>query len=396
MSAESVINAYLDESEPTLTLEALQVYVQEGVSIKPLGAVMKFMKQIKNMTSIDRFFSGNKRMVRSAAHQAVRAVDDDIFGAESKQEKTQQKRNEPTGSPAPKNDKQAESYLKRLYLYFKTIVKGLSFPEMKQVFRVAVVMITKMLIGVGLVGSAILTNGLAIPIALIIVILCILNAAEQTKDIQDETERINLTSAYRNVMAGFKKFFFSFHFDKEEGKFAIISTVILAVLVWVKTHIKFFEKAFTALYHYVGQSGAKVWSTAKGILGKASLYKIMDLANNSENYKEFEAAMLAAGFSEENFDKVENMFKDGWESMPKDKKLAYLKDKLRGGIESGSAAAGKKTKEFGEKSAKYMYWGLIVVGVATILYLFAEMVDRYNLKKVKEREDDREEFERTV
>jgi uncharacterized membrane protein len=396
MSAESVINEYLsDEAGGTLTLESLQVYVQEGVSIKPLAGVVRFLRQVKSISSIDKVFSKNKNSIRSAAVKAVNAVDDDIFSDSEEEGSGGNNNDTPVSKPAPENDREAEGYLKSLYLYFKKVIKGLGFPEMKQVYRTAKAVVTKLLIGVGLVGMAVIAP-LSIPIALIIVVMCITNAVEQTKDIEDETERINLKQAFNNVMQGFKKMFLSLKINKGEGKFAIISTLIVGVLMWVKSQITDVQNVFTSAFSWIRQGGVGAWNVAKSKISAATdLQTVAKLVTSAATREEVVEAMIKKGIDPKKLDELERRVKNLWD-LPPEQRSKQIKGIIRGHYKKGLETAGGMEKEAASKTTKAIYWGIVIVGIATILYLFANMVDSFNLKRVKEREDDSEEFERTI
>ena len=68
-------------------------------------------------------------------------------------------------------------------------------------------------------------------------------------------------------------------------------------------------------------------------------------------------------------------------------------DSIISGKISPSAVMGRK---YGRTIAKFsIKWVIPILIAATILYLFSEIVDSFNIKKLKE-EDNREEFERIV
>jgi uncharacterized membrane protein len=396
MSAESVINEYLSEEGGTLTLESLQVYVQEGVSIKPLAGLVQFLRQVKSMASIDKVFSTKKNVIRMAAVKAVKAVDDDIFSESEDDDSSSSDNDSPVDEPAPENEREAEGYLKRMYLYFKKVIKGLGFPEMKQVFRAALAVVTKLLMGVGLIGMAVIMP-LSIPIALIIVVMCITNAVEQTKDIEDETERINLKQAFNNVMQGFKRMFLSLKINKGEGKFAIISSIIVGVLFWIKSKMHNVQYVFTSIFSHLRAGVVKPgWNLAKQNLAAATDAKlIIGMIMSADTREEVVKAMHQKGIPPERLAAIESQVQNLWDMSPEQRK-PHVKKLIRGAVVSGAQKARPLEKEAASKTSKALYWGIVIVGVATILYLFANIVDSYNLKKVKEREDDREEFERTV
>jgi hypothetical protein len=400
MSAEKVINEYLNDSGGTVTLESLQVYVQEGVSLKPLAGVVNFLRQVKGIEAIDRLFSKNKQSVRMASNKAINSVEDELFGDDEEIGSSDHKNNSPVNVPAPTNEREAENYLKRIYLYFKKFIKGLSFPELKQVFRVAVSVVTKLLIGVGVVGSVILTSGLIIPIALIITIICIMNAAEQTKDIEDETERINLKAALKNVLNGFKKMITSLKIDPQTTKFAVISSVIVGTLWFIKSQQKNIQELLTKGIGWIADTTKLGFDYSDSFLDSLMKIPVRFVKGSAGTIRAFLDQFRGADkvVVQQVVEKKNREYaaarQDG-KTHEEARKIANdatrkLIEKIRKGKERASRS------NLGKQAGKAAVWAIIIIGIATILYLFAEMVDNYNMKKVKEREEDKEEFERTL
>ena len=400
MSAENIINDYLsDDSTATLTLESLQVYVQEGVSIGPLVGLIDFLRQIKSMTSIDNLFSIKKNTIRMAAVKAARAVDDDIFSDDGGSNKN----DSPVDEPAPTTEAQAEGYLKRMFLYFKKIIKGLSFPEMKTIYTTAKSVIIKLLAGVGIVGMGVVIP-LTIPLSLMIVVICIMNAVEQTEDIEDESSRINLKQAFNTVMSSFKKMFTTLKVGKGEGKFAVISSIIVGIMGWMKWKFINTDKARNVI--------ASKMTIAKKIISTfgGGPMKLLDNLEQIENAVVKGVVSSAKGAIKTVMDMLPGISQASILALLEKKRHAYDK-----AIASGKTPAeareisrkvvsgiikqvrdAKTTAGQSGATSKVIYWGVTVIAIATILYLFANLVDSFNLRRVKEREDDSEEFERTV
>lgn len=392
MSAENVINSYLTDSESVVTLESLQQYVQEGISIKPLETLVSMLKQLTNFASINKLFSDNKSIVRSALNKSVKAVDDDLFSENVDIDKTEHTHNNPVNTPAPINEKQADGYLKKLYLYFKGFIKGLKFPDIKDVYKGAYTIITKLLIGTGMVLTSMVTAYIAIPAAIMVVVMCMLNAVEQTKDITDENSRIDIKSAFSNVMSGFKRMITSLTLEKGQGKFAIISVIISGTLLWIKHNMGEISSKLSTFLAKASVQLAKGPDIAREIvkmLEGVEIQAIKDIKSVLNNMLD-----KIGVFSEQQKNAIAYAFKHF-----KEQALAQGKTEAEADTIAAQAVTDKiqeylNLDKIASKTTKVIYIGLVVAGVATILYLFAEMVDNFNLKKIKNAEDDREEFEK--
>lgn len=392
MSAEKTINNYLDDKSNNLTLESLQTYVQEGIDFKPLHGLISFLNNVSSIAAIQNLFSSNKKLVHMALNKAMKAADDDLFGEDEEVDEQSHKENNPTNQPAPTDEKEAESYLKRLYLYFKDYIKGLNFSDIKTIFKTAVAIMTKMLIAVGIVAT-IMVTWYVIPIAIIVVVICMLNAVDQTKDIGDETQRIDIKSAFKNVMEGFKRMVTSLKIEKGQAKFGILSTLIAGTLLWIKSNMSniasFINKYITKSSNMASKAPDKIrlfidvlsgvhWDKAKDL--RTVLHNALNTVTGlNQDKKDILAGLYAAVY--------EDAIANG--KSPKQAKVLAAKKVTE------RYAKLTNTSNVADKTTKVLVIAVSIVGIATIIYLFSEMVDNFNLKKIKEREDEREEFERS-
>lgn len=352
MSAELAINNYICDDNKSLTLESLKVYVSEGVDINPLRVVTSFVDKLRDIKGLFSLFSNNKDLVRSSSVKALRSIDSTIFGSSDVN-------NSPVSKPAPKTKKDAENFLKRYYNYISNKVRGkISFQQVKAIFNNAFNIIVKLLAGAGIVALSIV-QPLAIPFALIIVLICMWNAVEQSENIDDPNRKIDLKRSFNNIMSGFKKMFLSVKSQKHEGKFAFISALLVGFLWFIKkstNFTKFIQVIFANAGKEIARAGALITNVTK---------KMVDKLPESE---------VAKAVSDEYFSgkKVDIKF-------PSKEKI------INAGGEAGTT--------FG----KIMVVAVLpIIAIASILYLFAEVVDHFNLKKIKELDDEQEEFAKVL
>ena len=375
MSAENIIDSYLKSDYP-VTFESLQIYVEEAVSVKPLLAIVRFISLLKDKASMLQLFSSNKDMIKSISNKTFNIVDDSIFGEKpAPKEKI-------TDIPVPKTEEAAESFLVKFHKYMSSKFKGLKLEDLKSLFKMAYGVVMKILIaaipiGIGIVAAPAFII-LSVISALIIVVLSVMNAVQQTKDIQDPTVQVDVKGAFKNVMSGFKKMFTSLKVGKKEGSFAIISTLLLTFMYFIKKYTWTIIKEF------------ETWGT---LIFRALQSKMNEpLLKIRKIFNEDPVAIELANVGKE---KLLKHLKNTMTSKEAEKLATELVDKYAN--VNTLKRAGETGKSWGAAAGKAFTLVVIpIICVATIFYLFSELVDFFNLEKLRMQDSPEEDFEKIV
>ena len=380
MSSEKKITSYLQEGSVVL----------EFTKLRPLKKAIDSTSNIKNWADIKKVFSNHKKVVINATQLALASADDDLFGDTSKPSRT----NSPVKRDGPKTTREAKSFLKKLTGYLDKKLPGLKAGDVDQVFDASLVVVVKALGTVGFgVSLGLLNAPIVIPIALILTITCIINAVEQTKDMRDKSKVIDVKSASKNVISGFKRWFTTLKLEKEQGRFAIGTAIITAFLIFIRTKVfktkvigafsvlgKGLARGIWGIKDFVANAGGEIpWLT--GIKGSYEKTKKAIWSPDGSTIIKDTAKDLNTGLIKKFGDVAGKKIKQHDLAPPKSLSSALSKGKFHG-------------TKIGELTIKV---AIPIICGAIIMYLFAEMVDNYNLSKVKQSDvDGREEFEKTL
>jgi len=377
MGSETTIQDYLIEGKidlienPTLTLLE-STLLKEGYSIDPIKLIVKFLSGIKDLVGL-KFLVAKKDQIQHGLVKSSIALMDPIF-----EEDTDKVETNPVLVPAPKSKKDVDGYLKKIHTWLSSKIQ-MDFPKLRQLFAKSYAFIVKALVGLGIVGTiasasyggymagdksiigAVLGGGIIVLLALMIVYLSIINAVEKS----EETDNINFDSAFTNIVNGFKRLFTSLKIEKGEAKFGIISVLLSSLSAWFVSNAVDVEKKLKQVVDFTKVVGGHAWNFIK----------------SKPIWGEFKQAILSR--------------------ISKDTKVGTGEEAVQG-LQQGVKDIGvdpevlKKTfDELVHKTSWFIKFVVVpFILFMTILYLFSEFVDHFNLDKIMkgEESESQEEF----
>jgi len=380
MSAENTIKNYLIDGKVDMldnsTLDLLEsTLLTEDYPIKTMTVIANVLGSVQDLSGL-KMISAKKDMIITGIKNSVKVVDSIIFDDDSQSEK-----DNPINQSPPKTKKEVDGYLRKIHKWLSSKIE-IEFQVLKNLFNKSYAFIIKALVGVGLVApiavtlwagtgekgismaSALSISGVAILISLLVVYLCIINAIEMS---QGDEDKLNFDQALTNIINGFKNLFTSLKIGKGEAKFASISamlTVFLGLIYKIVPVDKYIRNILQ-------------WS--------------------KEGYNFFYDLVKKAG------PPVKNQIKD----FLKNRGITVSKTKIKKvgkGIVDTVSAKSPTFKQLSssltdmEKWVEKMTWFVKVIVVPficfmVIIYLFAELVDRFNLEKIRKGEEGETEEE---
>jgi len=366
MSAEQVIQSYLSGRNPSC--ELLESYLlSESISIDAFSLLVKSITSVRNLLQLENVFSRNKNTVQLTIRKTAAMIDSDIF------DDPISKKINPVNDPVPKTQKQGESWLKKFFVYISTKMKGLQWPSIKHIYQKSYALAVKSLIAAGIVGAAatlgVIAFPLAVILAIIITIMSVMDAVRNTAHL-DENERIDLDSSWNNVAAGFKKMITTLKLQKGESKLAIIGALLVGFMAWVK----YMSNIDVML------GDAAQWAATKG----------------KELVGAIREPLTDFVFGDEKGLKRAQGLKDTVAGVGRvavgDDAADNISDKVRNvvtvqGMRSAAERLGWHLK----------VWIIPLICVLSIVYLFSNLVDEFNIRKIREAErEEKEEYEEAL
>jgi hypothetical protein len=381
MSAENTIKNYLIDGKVDMldnsTLDLLEsTLLTEDYPIKIMSVIANVLGSVQDLSGL-KMISAKKDMIIAGTKKSVGVVNSMIFDDDPQSEK-----DNPINQSPPKTKKEVDGYLRKIHKWLSSKIK-IEYEILKNLFNKSYAFIIKALVGVGLVApiavtiwggtggtkgigmaSALLISGVVILIALLAVYLCIINAIEMS---QGDEDKINFDQALTNIINGFKSLFTSLKIGKGEAKFASISAMLTVFLGLIYKVIPI-EKYIKNILQWSKEGFVFFYDLAKKV-GPIVIEPIKDFLKNRGVTASKEEVKKAAT------DIVNTVS----EKSPKFKQLS-------------SSLANM------DKWVEKMTWFVKVIVVPficfmVIIYLFAELVDRFNLEKIRKGEQGETEEE---
>ena len=224
-----------------------------------------------------------------------------------------------------------------------------------------------------------------------VVYLCIINAIE----ISGDDDKLNFDGALTNIINGFKKLFTSLKLRKGETKFAMVSAMLTGLLALFYTVVPV-QRLMENVVKFTKFAAKGLWNAAKTgpvIRNWARAYA----KNRGVITKEKEAELLAKGIlggeeATQAISQAGSELKSGYE-------------KTKGFMNTNAPTIGKKmndvestmlvsTEEWAKRLTKFIKVVVVpLIIFMTIIYLFAELVDQFNLEKIRKGEESESEEE---
>jgi len=405
MSAENMIKSYLIDGQVNMldntTLDLLEsTLLTEDYTIEPMKIISRALSSINDIVGL-KMLSAKKDMVVGGIRKTVSNINRAIF------DDTETGQQNPTTQAPPKTKKEIDGYLRKIYKWLATKIE-IDFATLKYLFNKSYAFIVKALVGVGLVApiavtmwagaagaisvpSALAISGVAIFLALMVVYLCIINAIE----ISGDDDKLNFDGALTNIINGFKKLFTSLKLRKGETKFAMVSAMLTGLLALFYTVVPV-QRLMENVVKFTKFAAKGLWNAAKTgpvIRNWARAYA----KNRGVITKEKEAELLAKGIlggeeATQAISQAGSELKSGYE-------------KTKGFMNTNAPTIGKKmndvestmlvsTEEWAKRLTKFIKVVVVpLIIFMTIIYLFAELVDQFNLEKIRKGEESESEEE---
>jgi len=382
MSAEKFIDGYL---KGDILLE--NVFLEEGstepkVNLGPLRAAVKAVGSIRNSNNVKQI-SGKTRAIKAATTKTIQDIDSLAYNGKKKTPL-------PTPNKPIDNEKSGDTYLRTYFNYTKNRVSGVEWRDLARSYINSKTVVRNVLVSAGIlsagslvgagigsyredrVSGAVAGGAIVSILALIIVVLSVVNGVQKSSDISDDGNPvINYQQAWRNVIEGFKNIFSGRKTDPQAGALIKVTSIIVPLSM-------FFAFTFELVWK-------QLFSGAGDMIGKGLFYVgniVTRVGGRLWDYFRKRELVIAL------FGEPGSVADRAVSQQTKDKISGWWGKVGQGdlsSVENSQKLASDISEKFGRMIAYIVF---PVISLAIVLFLFSELLDRFQIKKLEKMQEE--------